>query len=203
MSKLSEYLPKQRPMGFIAACVVSIVVCMFYPSDLASYRKNIGAELPPWVEPTEHGLRFVNTAAQIAMPLLLRDKEGMVQLLYIAVSATIATQGLKRILNDVHVGGTRIGERPFSPESSHNMPSGHSSMSSCAVYFVARRYGLWHALYLVPILLLTMAARIMLDDHTLSAVLAGCLIGLACAAWFTSQRRKGKSGDGAKAAQAK
>lgn len=190
MSKLSDYLPKQRPMGFIAACIVGIVVSVFYPSDLASYRENLGAERPTWVEPTENGLRFVNTVAQIGLPLLLRDKEGLVQLLYVGISTTIATQGLKRIVNDVEVGGTRIGERPYSPGSRHNMPSGHTTMSSCAVYFVARRYGWRHLLYLVPILLLTMAARLMLDAHTLSALLAGCLIGFACAAWYTSPYRK-------------
>ena len=192
MSKLRDYLPKKRPMGFIAACLVSLVVCVFYPTDLASYRENLGAERPAWVEPTETKLRFVNTIAQIALPLLLRDKEGMVQLLYLGVATTIATQGLKRVVNDIHVGGTRIGERPYAPNSRHNMPSGHSSMSSCAVYFVARRYGWRHLIYLVPILLLTMGARIMLDAHTISAVLAGCLIGIICAAWYTSPYRKPK-----------
>ncbi len=190
MSKWRDHLPKKRPMGFIAACLLSLVVCVFYPSDLASYRTNLDAERPFWVEPTETKLRFVNTIAQVAMPLLLRDKEGMVQLLTLAVTTTIATQGLKRIVNDVHVGGTRLGERPYAPDSRHNMPSGHSSMSSCAVYFVARRYGWQHLFYLVPILLLTMGARLMLDAHTLSAVLAGCLIGFICAAWFTSPYRK-------------
>ena len=159
-------------MGFIAACLLSLLVCVFYPSDLASYRENLNAERPFWVEPTETKLRFVNTIAQVAMPLLMRDKEGMVQLLTLAVATT------------------RLGERPYAPDSRHNMPSGHSSMSSCAVYFVARRYGLWHLLYLLPILLLTMGARLMLDAHTLSAVLAGCLIGIICAAWFTSPYRK-------------
>jgi lipid A 1-phosphatase len=142
------------------------------------------------VEPTETKLRFVNTIIQIGLPLLLRDKEGMVQLLYLGVATTVATQGLKRVVNDVHVGGTRIGERPYAPDSRYNMPSGHTTMSSCAVYFVARRYGWRHLLYLVPILLLTMGARIMLDAHTLSAVLAGALIGFICAAWYTSPYRK-------------
>lgn len=179
-------------MGFIAACAISLLVCVFYPSDLTGYRETLNNERPFWVEPTETKLRFVNTIAQVAMPLLLRDKEGMVQLLAIAVTATVATQGLKRVVNDVEVGGTRLGERPYAPDSRHNMPSGHSSMSSCAVYFVARRYGWRHLFYLVPILLLTMGARLMLDAHTLSAVLAGCLIGFICAAWFTSPYRKKK-----------
>ncbi|MFH2134021.1 MAG: lipid A 1-phosphatase LpxE [Pseudomonadota bacterium] len=193
MSTWRDSLPKKRPMGFIAACALSLLVCVFYPSDLAEYRETLNNERPFWVEPTETKLRFVNTIAQVAMPLLLRDKEGMVQLLAIAVTATVATQGLKRVVNDVEVGGTRLGERPYAPDSRHNMPSGHSSMSSCAVYFVARRYGWQHLFYLAPILLLTMGARLMLDAHTLSAVLAGCLIGFICAAWFTSPYRKKKT----------
>ncbi len=192
MSQWRDYLPKQRPMGFIAACMVALLVSVFYPSDLPSYREHLNAERPSWVEPTENQLRFVNTIAQIGLPLLMRDKEGMVQLLALAVTTTVATQGLKRIVNDVEVGGTRLGERPYGTESRHNMPSGHSSMSSCAVYFVARRYGWRHLIYLVPILLLTMGARLMLDAHTLSAVLAGCLIGIICAAWWTSPYRKKK-----------
>jgi lipid A 1-phosphatase len=192
LSTWRDNLPKQRPMGFIAACALSLLVCVFYPSDLPSYRTNLDAERPFWVEPTETKLRFANTIAQVAMPLLLRDKEGMVQLLTLAVATTVGTQGLKRIVNDVHIGDTRLGERPYAPDSRHNMPSGHSSMSSCAVYFVARRYGWKHLFYLVPILLLTMGARLMLDAHTLSAVLAGCLIGFICAAWFTSPYRKKK-----------
>jgi lipid A 1-phosphatase len=66
------------------------------------------------------------------------------------------------------------------------MPSGHSSMASCATYFVCRRYGLWHALYLLPILLLTMYARVALNDHTVSAVIVGALVGFVTAALFTS-----------------
>ena len=183
---IRDHLPKQRPMGFIAACLLGILLSIFYPSDLDSYRDADTQQLPAWVEPIEMQLRFVNTIVQFGLPLLVKDKVGMVQLLYVAVTTTIATHGLKRLLNNVHVEETRLGERPSSSQSKHNMPSGHSSMASCAAYFVARRYGLWHALYLVPIMLLTMAARYMLDAHTISAVLAGCLIGLACAACWTS-----------------
>ena len=61
---------------------------------------------------------------------------------------------------------------------------------SCAAYFVSRRYGWKHALYLVPILLLTMYARVELNDHTVSAVVVGALVGLVSAAMFTSPRKR-------------
>ena len=176
-------------MAFIAACVLGILLCAFYPSDLASYRVADTQPVPAWAEQTETHLRFINTIVQVGLPLLLMDKAGMVELAYVAVTATIATHGLKWLVNDMHVEGTRLGERPYSPDSNHNMPSGHSSMASCAAYFVIRRYGRWHALYLVPIMLMTMATRYILHAHTISAVLAGCLIGLACAAWCTSRYR--------------
>nr|WP_284702424.1 phosphatase PAP2 family protein [Herbaspirillum aquaticum] len=66
------------------------------------------------------------------------------------------------------------------------MPSGHSSMASSAMYFVGRRYGWWHLIYMLPILLMTMFARVALDAHTISAVLAGALAGIVGAALFTS-----------------
>jgi lipid A 1-phosphatase len=69
------------------------------------------------------------------------------------------------------------------------MPSGHSSMASCAVYFVGRRYSIWLAIPLAIIMLLTMYARVMLNQHTISAVIAGALIGFLATAMFTSPRR--------------
>jgi lipid A 1-phosphatase len=172
--------------------VLALLACILFPTDLQQARQAIPAkeERPFWVEPTEHQLRFVNTIVQIALPLLLRDAQGITQLLGVGLSTTVVTHGLKRLLNNVHVGETRLGERPDSSRSRHNMPSGHSSMASCAAYFVARRYGWWHLLYLTPITLLTMGARVMLGDHTLSAVLAGCLVGVLCAALLTSSRRQ-------------
>ena len=87
----------------------------------------------------------------------------------------------------VVVLGVRLGERPHGGR--HNMPSGHASLASSAVYFVGRRYGWWHLLYLVPVLLLTMFARVELDAHTGSAVIAGALIGIFSAALFTGKYR--------------
>jgi membrane-associated phospholipid phosphatase len=172
--------------------LLALVACIVFPTDLQKAREAIPAKEARafWVEPTEHQLRFVNTIVQIGLPLLLRDVQGITQLIAVGLSTTAVTHGLKRLLNKVHVGETRLGERPYSPRSRHNMPSGHSSMASCAAYFVARRYGWWHLLYLIPITLLTMGARVMLGDHTLSAVLAGCLVGVLCAALFTSRRMK-------------
>jgi membrane-associated phospholipid phosphatase len=180
------YAQVDRPWRFILGCVLGIVLCSLYPTDLQSYgtaRENDLARV------SYHDLRFINTAAQVALPLLLRDKIGLVQLVYVGISTTLATHGLKRLLNNSVVWGSRLGERPTGINSQHNMPSGHSSMASCAAYFVCRRYRWTHALYLIPILLLTMYSRVALNQHSVTAVIAGALVGFLMAALFTSHRK--------------
>ena len=194
MSKLSvfrvAYQEVRRPVKPAIMMMLLILLVALYPSDLDEYpivppEAGISAE----VDFTENYLRFVPTAIQIALPILLKDKVGLVQLAYVGVSTTIATHAAKRILNDHWVSGTRLGERPSHSDSKHNMPSGHSSMASCALYFVGRRYSIWLALLLTPILFFTMYARIAQDAHTVSAVIAGAFLGILMAALFTSRRK--------------
>lgn len=180
------YAQVHRPRRFIFGCVLGIILCVLFPTDQQSYGTPSTSGL---VRVTDSYLRFTNTVAQVALPVLLMDKIGMVQLVYVGISTTLATHGLKRLLNNWDLWGRRLGERPSGSGSQYNMPSGHSSMASSAAYFVCRRYGLMHALYLIPILLLTMYARVALDAHTVAAVMAGALLGLLMAAIFTSDRR--------------
>jgi membrane-associated phospholipid phosphatase len=180
------YTEVRKPRRFIGACLIGIALCVAFPTDYGSYPP---ADTGQGVYALDHYVRFVNTAAQVALPLLLADKIGMVQLVYVGISTTLATHGLKRIVDRWQFWDARVGQRPSGPGSRYNMPSGHSSMASCAAYFVGRRYSWWHLLYLIPILLLTMYARVALDAHTVAAVIAGALIGLAMAAIFTSRRQ--------------
>ncbi len=172
-----------------------ILACMLYPTPLAEYRNDAplhvtGAELSrltgqpvaevedslqdgmAWVE---YQGRFLATAMQVVLPLVLADKIGLVELVYVAIATTVATHGLKWVLNDLHVGDTQLGIRPNGGQN--NMPSGHSAMAGSALGFVWRRYGSWHLLYLLPLLLATMATRVLLSAHTVSAVCTGALIG--------------------------
>jgi membrane-associated phospholipid phosphatase len=180
------YSQAQRPKMVILACLVWIILCLPYPTDLQSYRAPHPHREHPLVHFTEDYLRYTNTIVQIALPILFKDKIGMIQLVYVGISTTVATHGLKRLVDKWEVRATRLGQRPNRPNSRHNMPSGHSSMASCAAYFVCRRYGLKHAVYLLPILLLTMHARVALNEHTASAVIVGALLGFVAAAIFTS-----------------
>jgi membrane-associated phospholipid phosphatase len=176
-----------RPTKLIVSMALLVVVSAIYPSDLTTYTHDPADPAGVVVHAVDQYGRFINTALQVALPLLHRDPVGAVQLVYIAVSATAATHGMKRLLNDWRIGGTRLGQRPSGDGSKHNSPSGHSSMASCAVYFVCRRYGLRFAWVMVPVLALTMYARVALNAHTVSAVLCGALIGFLFAAIFTSR----------------
>ncbi|MDI1301312.1 MAG: phosphatase PAP2 family protein [bacterium] len=179
------YAQTTIPKRVVFACVIGFIFCLLAPVNLQSYGHPSNNEVVVF---NDSYLRFTNTAVQIAIPVLLADKIGMMQLVYVGISTTVATQGLKRILDKWEIWGTQLGERPKGPTKRHNMPSGHSSMAACAVYFVCRRYGFVHALYLTPIMLLTMYSRVALNDHTVTAVIAGALIGFLMAAIFTSKR---------------
>ena len=181
------YAEVRRPLALIAVLFIGIIMSAAFPSKLTSYPViPAGTSVPAEVTLTENYVRFVPTVVQIVLPLVLGDKVGVVQLLYVGVSTTVVTHGLKHFLDDRWVDHTRLGQRPNG--GSINMPSGHSSMASCAVYFIGRRYSLWLGLLLSIIVAMTMYARVMLNAHTISAVIAGALVGCLTTAWFTSQR---------------
>lgn len=169
-------------------CLLLLCLCMFYPSVMQNHNDVLHDQgQDTLVRKTDKYGRFVNTVLQIVLPLATRDVLGLQQLVLVAITGTIATHGLKRALNDIEILGTRLGERPSSTKSKHNMPSGHSSLAASGAYFVCRRYGLKFAILVVPILMLTMYARVALDAHTISAVLAGALVGIFTTAVFTTR----------------
>lgn len=180
---------------FMALLLCLCLASTFYPSDMVYYShrtKDRGAV----TRYSERYARYLNTAAQAGIPILLGDRAGLIQAVWVGLGTLVATQSLKRIFNDWTILGTRLGQRPYGSGSSHNMPSGHSSMASSAMFFVWRRYGLRYAWFLLPFTALTMYARVMLNAHTISAVLSGCLLGMLAAAAFTSPYRPRKDGAG-------
>jgi len=192
---------------FIVLAFVIILSCGFFPSDMASYRdetpllsssfwlsnatstpvENVHSILEEGTHWVENRGRFISTAAQVLIPLVLNDKVGLAQMLYSGLATTVSTHLLKHLKNDVHIGQTRLGERPNGGR--HNVPSGHSSMAGSALGFIWRRYGAWHLMYLLPILMATMATRVFLSAHTISAVLAGALLGVVVTYVMTSPRK--------------
>ncbi|WP_082025257.1 lipid A 1-phosphatase LpxE [Ruegeria sp. ANG-R] len=194
--RFSEVLrmPQQRflrhPVLF-TTFLLSFLVTALYPSDInGTYAQSKNGRESEVVVMTEDYGRFINTALQIAVPLVLRDATGFKQLLVSSFAVAGVTHGGKYLFNNVNIMGTRVGQRPHGPQSNHNMPSGHSSMASTAAYFLMRRYSIWFGLIVLPVLFLTMYARIMLDAHTMSGVIAGALAGIAVTALFATKRKR-------------
>jgi lipid A 1-phosphatase len=172
----------------IVLLVTIILISALYPSDLKNdYSASRGGEDMPFVVSTEKYGRHINTLMPFALAIISRDKAGFKQILVIAVSGIIASHGPKRLLNNVKIMGTRLGQRPFSSTSKHNTPSGHSALAGATAYFVMRRYSWWFAMIVIPVLLCTMYARVMLDRHTISATIAGAATGLLVAALFSTK----------------
>lgn len=184
-----SYQDVHRPKLLIAVLILAFLAAALYPSDNKYYSDNVRINKDTKVAVTvEDYLRFINTASQVLIPIILMDKIGMVQAIYVGIATTASVQTLKPLFNHVTILESKIGQRPRGKKG--NMPSGHSAMASSAMYFVMRRYGMIHGIYMIAITLLTMYARFMLDVHTISAVLAGFTIGILCAVLFTSAYKK-------------
>ena len=185
----------RHPVAVFLAVVV-ILCATFYPTDLENdYAVSQGGHSSIVVVRTEEYGRHINTILPFAVIVALRDWQGLRQILAVTVGGIVASHGPKRLLNDVEIMGTRLGERPQSEGSKHNMPSGHSTLAGAGAYFMVRRYSLWFGVIVIPIMLLTMYARVMLDAHTISAVISGAMTGMLVTALFTTKwRRKPKQG---------
>ena len=165
-----------------------ITVASIYPSDFENdYAVSRGGHEMPFVVATEGYGRHINTVLPFALALMLKDKEGLKQLGFITIVGMLGSHGPKRLLNNVEIMGTRLGQRPSSPTSKHNTPSGHSTLAGACAYFIMRRYSKWIGLILIPVLLATMYARVMLDKHTVSATIAGAATGLLVAGLFSTK----------------
>ncbi|MEM6902220.1 MAG: phosphatase PAP2 family protein [Pseudomonadota bacterium] len=179
---------------------IILLIATFYPTDLeTNYATSKGGKQDALVVAVEEYGRHLKTAIPVMVALALRDVVGLRQAAAIVVVGMIASHGPKRLLNDVEIMGTRLGERPKSPDSRHNMPSGHSTLAAAGAYYTVRRYSSWFGLIVWPVLILTMYARYMLDAHTVSATIAGAITGIMVAALFTSPsfrfRRLARGGD--------
>ncbi|MTI02831.1 phosphatase PAP2 family protein [Roseibium sp. RKSG952] len=165
------------------AALISLVGATLYPSDMEGHyavsRNGHDNALVTGVE--DYG-RHLNTLIPIGTAIVLRDIKGLWQIATVVVAGTAATHGPKRLLNDVEVFGTRLGQRPNGGD--HNLPSGHSALASAGAYIAVRRYWNWFGIVVWPILLLTMFARYMLDAHTISATIAGAIVGMLVADLF-------------------
>lgn len=164
--------------------VTALVATTLYPSDIKGHyaMSRNGHDNALIVGVEDYG-RHLNTIIPIGTAILLRDVKGLGQIAAIVCAGTAATHAPKRLLDDIEVFGTRLGRRPNGGD--HNMPSGHSALASAGAYVAVRRYTKWFGLIVWPVTLLTMYARYMLDAHTVSATIAGAIVGLMIAAAIT------------------
>jgi membrane-associated phospholipid phosphatase len=181
--------PYRYKIMYSVACLC-MGSAMIYPSDINGvYAVCHAAEKTFIVQKTEKYLRHTNSVLPIATVIVLRDWKGAGQIIGVIGAGIVASHGPKRLLNDVSIMGTRLGQRPSSKTSKHNMPSGHSTLASAGGWFMARRYSMWFLLLCLPITALTMYARVMLGAHTVSATIAGTILGVLVAALFVRRRR--------------
>lgn len=163
--------------------VFLLIAATLYPSDMEGhYAKSRHGHQNALVVGVEQYGRHLNTVLPLATAIVLRDVKGLTQIGAISVVGMVATHGPKRLLDNVEVSGTRLGQRPNG--GNHNMPSGHSALASAGAYFTVRRYSPGLGVIVWPVMVLTMHARCMLDAHTVSATIAGALIGIMVAALF-------------------
>lgn len=162
------------------AALVSLILATLYPSDMdGHYSVSRNGHDNALVTSVENYGRHLNTLIPIGTAIALRDIKGLWQIVAVAFAGTVATHGPKRLLNDVEIFGTRLGQRPNGGD--HNLPSGHSSLASAGAYIAVKRYSKWLGVVVWPVLFLTMYTRYMLDAHTISAIIAGAIIGLLVA----------------------
>ncbi len=163
---------------------IAILMCaILYPSDMdGHYAVSRDGQHDILVTGVENYGRHLNTLIPIGTAIVLRDLTGLRQIAATTITGTAATHVPKRLLDQVEVFGVRLGQRPNG--SNHNMPSGHSALASAGAYLSVRRYSKLFGLIVWPILFLTMYARYMLDAHTVSATIAGAMIGILVAAVF-------------------
>ncbi|MEL6691025.1 MAG: phosphatase PAP2 family protein [Pseudomonadota bacterium] len=177
MAVLAAFFTRQ---AIWAAAFVLLLGAILYPSDMdGHYAVSRGGHESAVVVAVEDYGRHLNTIVPLATAVALRDFKGLSQIGGATVFGTAATHVPKRLLNDVEVAGTRLGQRPNG--GNHNMPSGHSALASAGAFIAVRRYSHWFGLIVWPVLLMTMAARYMLDAHTVSATIAGAIIGILVA----------------------
>lgn len=99
-------LPATR-LGLLGLAWVLAIAAMLLPYDHDKHIPHDGKN-SRLVLTVEYGLRHVNTALQLGLPLLTRDWTGLRQLAVVAIAAGGTVHGLKRALNDVEIAGTRL-----------------------------------------------------------------------------------------------
>ncbi len=120
------------------------------------------------------------SAAAVVVPLLLSDREGLVQLIEAAAVDAAVTVALKYT----------IKERRPDGEDNHSFPSAHTSGAFTAAEFLRGRYGWEYGLPAYGVASFVAFSRVAAHKHYVADVLAGAAIGIGCSYLFTSPNLK-------------
>jgi membrane-associated phospholipid phosphatase len=118
----------------------------------------------------------VVAAAAGAMPLLLDDREGMVQLVKAAALDLTTTYALKY----------SIHERRPDGSDNESFPSAHSSVAFTSAEYLRKRYGWEYGIPAYGLAGFVAYSRVAADRHYVHDVLAGAAIGIASSCLFTT-----------------
>jgi len=114
------------------------------------------------------------------MPLLLQDREGMLQLVKAAAVDLTTTMALKYAIH----------ERRPDGEDNHSFPSAHASVSFTAAEYLRKRYGWEYGLPAYGLATFVAYSRVEADRHYVHDVLAGAAIGITSSYFFTTPNLK-------------
>jgi membrane-associated phospholipid phosphatase len=126
-------------------------------------------------------IQLINSVATVAIK---GDQEGAKQLAYTLGASAAITEIGKKTLNNVHIAGNRLGERPNGGD--FNFPSGHTSWTTANAWFMYKRYGIKYAALPIAGAAFTAYSRIEAKKHDIKGVTAGALVGILSAEYFTT-----------------
>jgi len=157
----------QRTGRGLIRVIISCITLLAVAATAHSYEK---------VEAVGDAATVILVAAAGGVPLLLQDREGMVQLVKSAALGLTTTMALKY----------SIHERRPDGDDNRSFPSAHSSASFTAAEYLRKRYGWEYGLPAYGLATFVAYSRVEADKHYVHDVLAGAAIGIASSYLFTT-----------------
>lgn len=157
----------QRAGSCLIRVIVSCLTLLAVATTAHSYEK---------VEAVGDVATVLLAVAAGGMPLLLQDREGMVQLIKAAALDLTTTMALKYAIHE---------RRPDGADN-HSFPSAHASVSFTAAEYLRKRYGWEYGLPAYGLATFVACSRVEADKHYVHDVLAGAVIGIASSYLFTT-----------------
>jgi len=132
------------------------------------------------IEAVGDGAMVLVAVAAGGIPLLLDDREGLLQLVKSASLDLAATMALKYTVH----------ERRPDDSDYHSFPSAHSSVAFTSAEYLRKRYGWEYGIPAYGLASFVAYSRVEADKHYVHDVLAGAAIGIASSYLFTTPNLK-------------